>query len=242
MKINGILIGEFKGHTNDSSALVNRTLEIYVTKTRVKFYLFKCDVIGWHKKFNVIEHLYSTFTNDTELENNIRYTIETLAKKYKIIFNSHFQYKDVIYHYVGGNEVSYADYGHSIKYKTHTIFKGDNTANGVCYKNINAWDTNSGVIYIGEYGLIDYEVGYDKYADLWTKISWVDWVRNYIKDNYQDIEDINEILSCDKFIESLAYDCLINADWQDLSTILQDFDYNCDWILDNWEEYKNKNI
>ena len=78
-------------------------------------------------------------------------------------------------------------------------------------------------------------------SDLWTKQSWIEWVKNTIKERYQDEEDINEIIECNKFIETLAYDVLQNAEWQDLSTLFDDYDYNDDWVLDNWEEWKKNN-
>ena len=48
------------------------------------------------------------------------------------------------------------------------------------------------------------------------------------------------MIADDKFIEMLAYDILCNADWQDLSTLLDDYEYNGDWIIDNWEDWKSR--
>ena len=49
-----------------------------------------------------------------------------------------------------------------------------------------------------------------------------------------------EMIADDNFIEMLAYDILYNADWQDLSTLLDDYDNNGDWIIDNWEDWKSR--
>ena len=40
MRFYGTLIATVGGHTKNSPAVVNRTVEIYVTKTKVKIYLF----------------------------------------------------------------------------------------------------------------------------------------------------------------------------------------------------------
>ena len=117
-------------------------------------------------------------------------------------------------------------------------FIGGQTENGVCYKNINAWFNNTNeIIYISESDLIDYENKQTKYTELWTKKKWVKYVKEYIASNY--IDDV-EMLQCNEFIELIAFDCLCEADWQDLFTILEDFDYNNNWITDNWENYKLK--
>lgn len=121
-------------------------------------------------------------------------------------------------------------------------FKGDSTENGWCFKDYSAWKNNTGVIYIGEYQLSDYNEGECSYDDLWTRESWINFVRDTIRSNYSDIPDIEELLACDDFISGLAYDCFEWCDWQDLSTMLYEFDYNDDWVLDNWEEYKANNM
>ena len=41
MRIYGELIGKLTARTNRDSALVDRVLEVYITKTTIKFYLFK---------------------------------------------------------------------------------------------------------------------------------------------------------------------------------------------------------
>lgn len=117
-------------------------------------------------------------------------------------------------------------------------FIGGITNNGICYKNIDAWTNNTNeVIYISELDLADYANKRIKYTDLWTKKKWLKYVKDYIINNYDDEVEISQ---CDEFIELIAYDCLCEVDWQDLSTILEEFDYNDNWILDGWEEFKLK--
>ena len=129
--------------------------------------------------------------------------------------------------------------------KIVTKYIGGETDNGVCYKDLSAWESGRGLIYISEYNLQDIN---DKTDDIdilelsWDKESWVSWVKSEIAYKYSDLECINEMVNCKEFIESLAYDCLCNADWQDLSTLLEEYDYNDDWVLDNWNEWKNKSF
>jgi hypothetical protein len=119
-------------------------------------------------------------------------------------------------------------------------YHGEYGENGEYYKDLNAWNTNKGVIYISEGDLDDLANEMDDDTNLWTRESWVAWVKEHITINYQDEDCYQEMIECTEFIESLAYDCLCNADWQDLSTLLNDYDYNDDWVMTNWEEWKNK--
>ena len=64
MRINGNRIMTSYGHTQDSPALANRAIEVYLTKTKVKSYLFNSSCKGWHKKANVIAVL-ETKPDDT---------------------------------------------------------------------------------------------------------------------------------------------------------------------------------
>jgi hypothetical protein len=117
---------------------------------------------------------------------------------------------------------------------------GEITMNGICYKDMTAWHSNNGVIYIGEYDLDDYSKGNISQKDLWTREMWLNSVIDHIKRLYD--EESEEMTNNSKFIENIAYDVLINADWQDLSTLLDDYENNGDWILTNWKDYKEKNM
>jgi hypothetical protein len=121
-------------------------------------------------------------------------------------------------------------------------YVGEQTENGICYKNLSAWEQNNGVIYISEYELEDYNNGDVKHEDLWTKESWTKWVRDFIYDNYKNETDVDKMLADNKFIEQIAFDVLQNADWQDLSTLLNEYDYNGEWLYDNWEEWKHNHF
>ena len=118
------------------------------------------------------------------------------------------------------------------------VVEGDSTDNGWCFKDYSAWKNNKGVIYIGEYQLSDYMQGNCDIDDLWTRESWIKWVADEIARKYADEEDIADILACEEFISGIAYDCFEWADWCDLSTMLDDFECNDDWVLTNWEEWK----
>jgi hypothetical protein len=239
MRINGKLIGRLGGHTEDSLALVNRFVEIYVTKTKMKFYLFNSSVKGWHNPSRVLQIV------DVKLNKDVRELISEylnmLMRINKIRFNDTFTYEGVKYHYDNGVEVYEADNGTMLKdIEGKVYYHGDYGENGAYYKDLNAWNTNKGVIYISEGDLDDIANEISDTTNLWTKESWVAWVKEHITINYQDEECYQEMIECTEFIENLAYDCLYNADWQDLSTLLNDYDYNDDWVITNWDEWKNK--
>lgn len=117
-------------------------------------------------------------------------------------------------------------------------FGGGYTENGTCYKDKSAWEQNNGVIYISEYDLIDLHTGEITEDDLWTRKDWVKFVKDYITEYYKGEDYFDDIIECNEFIEYLAYDIFDNADWQDLSTLLNEYDYNNDWVFDNWECWK----
>lgn len=239
MRINGKLIGRLGGHTEDSLALVNRFVEIYMTKTKLKFYLFNSSVKGWHNSSQVLQIV------DVKLNKDVRELISEYVNMFmhinNIRFNDTFTYEGIKYRYDNGVEVYEADNGTMLKdIEGKVYYHGDYGENGAYYKDLNAWNTNKGVIYISEGDLDDIANEISDNTNLWTKESWVAWVKEHITINYQDEDCYQEMIECTEFIESLAYDCLYNADWQDLSTLLNDYDYNDDWVMTNWEEWKNK--
>ena len=239
MRINGKLIGRLGGHTEDSPALVNRFVEIYMTKTKLKFYLFNSSVKGWHNPSRVLQIVGVKLNKD--VRELISEHLNMFMRTKNIRFNDTFTYEGVEYRYDNGVEVYEADNGTMLKdIEGKVYYHGDYGENGAYYKDLNAWNTNKGVIYISEGDLDDIANEIDDDTNLWTRESWVAWVKEHITINYQDEDCYQEMIECTEFIESLAYDCLYNADWQDLSTLLNDYDYNDDWVMTNWEEWKNK--
>jgi hypothetical protein len=239
MRINGKLIGRLGGHTEDSPALVNRFVEIYMTKTKMKIYLFNSSVKGWRNPNQVLQIV------DVKLNKDVRELISEylniLMRINNIRFNGTFTYEGVKYRYDNGIEVYEADNGTMLKdIEGKVYYHGDYGENGAYYKDLNAWNTNKGVIYISEGDLDDIANEISDNANLWTKESWIKWVTDFIYDNYGKEEGCAEMLADTKFIESLAYDCLDNADWQDLSTLLNEYDYNNNWVWANWEDWQNK--
>jgi hypothetical protein len=125
-------------------------------------------------------------------------------------------------------------------------------SDGKYYKNYSSWENNNGVIYISENQLEDIEIDYDIYGNtneykLWTKYSLVNWIKDYIYDNYEgcyetydDIteDEYKELINDEKFFEYIGYLCLKNCEWQDLSTYFIENE-NCEpWVLFVWDEYK----
>ena len=239
MKINGTLIGKLTAHTEDSRALLNRTLHIYATKTTLKVYLFNSSCIGWYRDCNVIYNATIKFYSIKKVV--ITEVINNIMQKFNLEFSGYFQFEDENYKYVNGEQVFEVDCGYWTKDKFGIVtYHGEQTDNGMVYKNLKAWELCNGVIYIGEYQLNDLNNGEVDPNHLWTRDTWFNWVKDYIKSMYNENEEFENIIKCDEFIESLALDCLENADWQDLSTLLNDYEYNEDWVMTNWEDWKNK--
>lgn len=239
MRINGKLIGRLGGHTEDSPALVNRFVEIYATKTKLKFYLFNSGVLHWRNPSRVLQII------DVKINKDVRELISEylnmLMRINNIRFNDTFTYEGIKYRYDNGIEVYEANNGTMLKdIEGNVYYHGDYGENGAYYKDLNAWDTNKGVIYISEGDLDDIANEISDNTNLWTKESWIKWVTDFIYDNYGKEEGCTEMLADTKFIETLAYDCLDNADWQDLSTLLNEYDYNNNWVWANWEDWRNK--
>ena len=244
MRIYGKFIGRLGGHTEDSLALVNRFVEIYMTKTKLKFYLFNSSVKGWHNPSRVLKIV------DVKLNKDVRELISEYLNMFmhinNIRFNDTFTYEGVEYRYDNGVEVYEADNGTMLKdIDGKVYYHGDYGENGAYYKDLNAWNTNKGVIYISEYNLHIFDRQKkditDSDCNLWTKQSWVEYIKEYIEDNYSDCDEYQNMISSSEFIEKIAYDCLCNADWQDLSTIFLECEYNDDFILNNWYIFSNKN-
>ena len=235
MRINGTLIGKLGGHTAKNPALVDRFIEIYKTKTKLKFYLFNSSVMHWHNSCQVLQIVDVKI--DKDVNEMITAYINMFMRINNIRFHDTFTYEGVTHHYRNGIKVYEADNGTMLTDVDGKVwYHGDVGGNGEYYKDLNAWRTGKGVIYIGEYELEDLKN--EVTCTLWTRDNWLNWVTYQIECNYSEHEEFNAIIACDEFIEMLAYDCLQNADWQDLSTLFNDYDYNNDWVLDNWNEYK----
>ena len=81
MKITGEYIGRLTSKCK-SSALIDRVLEVYATKTKLKFYFFNSSTMNWHKKSNLI---YSTIIlKGSYPEKTLFDTIKKIEKDYQI--------------------------------------------------------------------------------------------------------------------------------------------------------------
>jgi hypothetical protein len=129
--------------------------------------------------------------------------------------------------------VFYATYGSFLKTNSgEKIYYGDYTDNGECYKDLSAWKSGEGVIYISEYQLKDLEEGVVEEHELWTKQTWFDWVKDEVSAYLYTEENIS-----DDFIEYIALDILELADWQDLTTLFNELEQT-EWLEDNYMEWK----
>lgn len=94
-------------------------------------------------------------------------------------------------------------------------YHGGQTDNGVCYKDLDAWKTGKGVVYIGEYGLDT------KPQDAWTRDTLLAFLRRELHERGVQPKDTD--------LEGIAEDLLDNAEWQDLSTLWNEWIYNADY-------------
>lgn len=107
-----------------------------------------------------------------------------------------------------------------------TRYYGDQTENGVCYKDLEAFKDNSDICYISECELkgegwsaeFNSEIGYTKYEILQI-------TREYISEE--------EIPFTEDFVEYIAEHALQVVDWQSIGTYLSELDF-----YETWEYYK----
>lgn len=114
-------------------------------------------------------------------------------------------------------------------------YYGGSTDNGECYKDLSAWEKGEGVIYISEYQLIDLANGTAEQHELWTKETWIEWVKDEITSYLYTEEYIS-----DEFVEYIALCILELADWQDLTTLFNELEQT-DWLEYNYMEWKEEN-
>jgi hypothetical protein len=257
MRIYGKLIGTLNGHTEDSPNLVNRVMEVYETKTKIKFVLFNSSNFFWKQGNNV---LYTTELKKDGSVNVIEFLnkgIKSVMNLFDINFDCKILYQGNEIHYSNGMEIYNADYGwKGIDKHNNIMYYGAFTNDGKFYKDYSAWENNNGVIYISEGQLEDIDAEYKVYGkinefSLWTKQTWIEYVQEWVYDNYEgcyetydDIteEEYKKLINDEKFFEYVAYLCLKNCEWQDLSTYLIENE-NCEpWILVVWDEYKKEKM
>lgn len=103
MRINGTLIGRLSGHSANNPALVDRIAEFYVTKTKLKIYLFNTSIVGWHRPSQVIQII--DVKNNGNLADLITEYVAMLQDINNITFNDSFTYNGTKYWYRNGVEV-----------------------------------------------------------------------------------------------------------------------------------------
>ena len=111
-----------------------------------------------------------------------------------------------------------------------TRYYGDQTDNGVCYKDLDAFKDNSDLCYIPECDLLnDWEADLNlpnlRYSLGYAREDILNLAREYVV--YEDIP-VDE-----DFVEYIAECALQNVDWQGIGTYLNEID-----IYETWEYYK----
>lgn len=92
------------------------------------------------------------------------------------------------------------------------VYHGGQTDDGLCYKDLEAWKTGKGVVYISEYGLDA------RPQETWTRESLLAFIRMELYERGVCVKDTDLV--------AIAEDLLDNAEWQDLSTLWYERIYN----------------
>ena len=84
-----------------------------------------------------------------------------------------------------------------------TKYVGGQTENGVCYKDLDAWERGGydDVIYISEYNL---EEPIHNHYGRWTKPSLLAHIRTHIEDYYKEESFFDEMIADDSDLEVVA--------------------------------------
>lgn len=111
----------------------------------------------------------------------------------------------------------------------------DYSGEGMCYKDLSAWDKGEGIIYIPESEGINYGgfIPIDEIERIcaWTKDNWLEFVREVIEHhNYEQIATLS-VEDKELLIPYIAHNALCECKYQELSHYLEE----CDWE-DNIEE------
>lgn len=85
MRFYGTLIAKVDGHTKNSPVVVNRVVEVYVTKTKVKIYLFDSSYMYWHKNCHILD-IVEVAINNQHIKDIVSDQINNLAIKNEINF------------------------------------------------------------------------------------------------------------------------------------------------------------
>ena len=107
-----------------------------------------------------------------------------------------------------------------------TRYWGDQTENGVCYKDMAAFKDNSDICYIPEY-----EIQEDDWSAEFN--SEVGYTRNEILGIAREYISEEEIPFTEDFVEYIAECALQEVDWQGIGTYLGELD-----IYETWEYWK----
>ena len=87
MRFYGKLITTVGGHTKNSPVIVDRMVEAYVTKTKVKMYLFESDYKYWHKNGHILD-IVEVAINKRPIKDIITEQINKFATENEINFEN----------------------------------------------------------------------------------------------------------------------------------------------------------
>ena len=87
MRFYGNLIAQVGGHSKNSPVVVDRMVEAYVTKTKVKMYLFDSSYMYWHKNGHILD-IVEVAINKRPIKDIVTEQINNFATKNEIKFEN----------------------------------------------------------------------------------------------------------------------------------------------------------
>jgi hypothetical protein len=87
MRFYGTLIATVGGHTKNHPVVVDRMVEVYVTKTKVKVYLFDSSYMYWHKNCHILD-IVEVDINNISIKDIVSDQINNFATKNEIKFEN----------------------------------------------------------------------------------------------------------------------------------------------------------
>ena len=87
MRFYGNLIAQVGGHSKNSPVVVDRMVEAYVTKTKVKMYLFDSSYMYWHKNCHILD-IVEVAINKRPIKDIVTEQINNFARENEIKFEN----------------------------------------------------------------------------------------------------------------------------------------------------------
>ena len=118
---------------------------------------------------------------------------------------------------------------------------GGKVANGKCYKNIDAWYLG-GIVYISNADLEFVNGDVDIEDHSWTAEQWIKYVKDYILEQTNFIDDVEDSRVANEMVRFIAYNSFLLCTNDDLTKYLSKWMFEkdkdgiltfCKWVVYN---------